>query len=165
MTQAASNLPADLAGLAALAKTDADYGRSGCHYAFFIEPGQLTAAAQLVFDKGYFLEDIAGVDTAEGIMIVYHFDRWQTCSRVVLRVIVPHGAKQVPSIASLFSGADWHERECHDFFGVHFEGHPNLKPLLLPDDLGLCPLVKEQEQRRSIHSLLPLDQLVDGGKV
>ena len=85
---------------------------------------------------------------------------YDAAQRVVLRVTVPHAAKQAPSIAAIFSGADWHERECFDFFGVVFENHPGLKPLLLPDDLNLHPLIKEKD-RRSIYSLLPLTQVVD----
>ena len=69
-------------------------------------------------------------------------------------------APSVPSIVSVFSGADWHERECFDFFGVVFENHPNLKPLLLPDDLGFHPLLKEKN-RQSLYAVLPFDQLVD----
>jgi NADH:ubiquinone oxidoreductase subunit C len=43
---------------------------------------------------------------------------------------------------------------------VEFENHPGLKPLLLPDDLDLHPLIKEKD-RRSLHALLPLAQVVD----
>jgi NADH-quinone oxidoreductase subunit C len=74
--------------------------------------------------------------------------------------MLPHAAKHAPSIAAIFSGADWHERECFDFFGVTFDNHPGLKPLLLPDDLGQHPLLKEKD-RRSIYGLLPLAQAVD----
>jgi NADH-quinone oxidoreductase subunit C len=81
--------------------------------------------------------------------------------RVVLRLTVAHGRKKAPSIEAIFSGANWHERECFDFFGVEFENHPSLKPLLLPDDLGITPLLKNQN-RRSIYSLLPLEQAVPG---
>jgi NADH-quinone oxidoreductase subunit C len=76
-------------------------------------------------------------------------------------VLASHDAPSVPSIVSIFSGADWHERECFDFFGVIFEDHPNLKPLLLPDDLGVHPLLKENN-RQSLYAVLPFDQLVDG---
>jgi len=116
---------------------------------------------RLLFEQGYFLEDIAGVDVAEGILIVYHFDRYDASGRVALRLTVPHAAKKAPSIAAIFSGADWHERECYDFFGVEFENHPDLKPLLLPDDLGIHPLLKDKD-RKSLFSLLPLRQMVDG---
>ena len=62
-------------------------------------------------------------------------------------------------MAAVFSGADWHERECFDFFGVEFLNHPGLNPLLLPDDMDAHPLIKEKD-RRSIFSLLPFSRLV-----
>jgi len=42
----------------------------------------------------------------------------------------------IPSIAHIFPAADWHERETRDMFGIHFDGHPNLVPLLLPEDMN-----------------------------
>jgi NADH-quinone oxidoreductase subunit C len=93
-------------------------------------------------------------------MLAYHFERFDRSERLVLRILVPHEDKRAPSLASVYTGADWHERECFDFFGVVFDGHPNLKPLLLPDDLGVNPLVKEQG-RKSLRAILPMELLVD----
>lgn len=155
-----NRLPAELETISAWRKSPADYARSGCRADLSVEAGQLLPAVRLLFDRGYFLEDIAGVDVEEGIMIVYHFDRYDASGRVALRLTVPHAAKSAPSIAAIFSGADWHERECFDFFGVSFENHPGLKPLLLPDDLGQRPLIKEKD-RRSIYALMPLVQVVE----
>jgi NADH-quinone oxidoreductase subunit C len=49
----------------------------------------------------------------------------------------------VPSISEVFPGANWHERETHEFFGIRFLGHPNLSPLLLPEDATYHPLRKD----------------------
>lgn len=155
-----NRLPAELESIRAWRKSAGDYARSGCHFDLYLDIDQLLPAVRLLFDHGYFLEDLSGVDVDEGIMLVYHFDRYEAARRVALRVTVPHAAKKAPSIAMMFSGAEWHERECYDFFGVVFENHPGLKPLLLPDDLDLHPLIKEKD-RRSIYSLLPLAQVVD----
>ncbi|MBI4797495.1 MAG: NADH-quinone oxidoreductase subunit C [Desulfarculus sp.] len=151
---------AQLGDIQAWCKAQGDYAKSGHHASFFLEAGQLMPAARLLFDQGYFLESIAGVDVTEGIMLVYHLNRYDRSERVALRLLVPQEDKKAPSIVSVYSGANWHERECYDFFGVVFEGHPELKHPLLPDDLGVNPLVKEQG-RKSLHSMLPLGQLVD----
>lgn len=151
---------AQLGGIEAWCKAQGDYAKSGHYASFFLEAKDLLPAARLLLDQGYFLESIAGVDASEGVMLVYHLDRYDRSERVVLRLLVPQEDKKAPSIVSVYSGANWHERECYDFFGVVFDGHPELKPLLLPDDLGVNPLVKEQG-RKSLHSLLPLGQLVD----
>jgi NADH-quinone oxidoreductase subunit C len=151
---------AGLEQIQAWRKNPGDYARTGCHANLFVEREQLLAAAQALFAQGYFMEDLAGVDVEEGILLVYHFDRFDSSRRVALRLTVPHDDKRAPSLSAVYSGADWHERECFDFFGVEFQNHPGLKPLLLPDDLGFHPLVKEKG-RRSIYSLLPLAQLVN----
>jgi NADH-quinone oxidoreductase subunit C len=156
-----SSLSEILSGVEVRGKAASDYAQTGFYAGMFIEKTQLLNVAALLFENGYFLEDVSGVDVQEGILVVYHFDRYDRSERLTVRVLTSHDAPSVPSIVSVFSGADWHERECFDFFGVVFENHPNLKPLLLPDDLGVHPLLKENN-RQSLYALLPFDQLVDG---
>lgn len=52
---------------------------------------------------------------------------------------------RVPSIAGIYPGAQWHERECFDLFGIDFEGHPDLRRILLPDDWVGHPLLKDDD--------------------
>ncbi len=154
-------LPEVLSGFEVRGKAVSDYAKTGFHAGMFIEKSELLNVATLLFENGYFLEDVSGLDVLEGILVVYHFDRYDRSERLTVRVLTSHDMPSVPSIVSVFSGADWHERECFDFFGVIFENHPNLKPLLLPDDLGFHPLLKEKN-RQSLYAVLPFDQLVDG---
>jgi NADH-quinone oxidoreductase subunit C len=156
-------LPPEIEAIPALRRSTPDPESTGCRAELTVAAGDLPAAARRLHGAGWFLEDIAGVDVAEGILLVYHFDRFEAAARVALRVIVPHDAPQAPSIAAVYPGADWHERECFDFFGVRFTGHPDLKPLLLPEDLGSHPLLKGRD-RRSLYSLLPLSRMVDVDK-
>lgn len=155
------HLPNELSKIRTWRKTLCHHATTGCHVDLALETEDLISGVQILFDAGYFLEDIAGVDLLEGIMLVYHFDRYDMSARVILRMIAPHETRTAPSITGIFSGADWHERECFDFFGVVFENHPNLKPLLLPDDLGMHPLIKTSG-RKPFYSLIPLGQTVDG---
>lgn len=162
MTRSKAYNPAEvLSRITGWNKTGLDHERTGCFGGCFLEAEHLPSAARTLLAEGFFLEAISGVDVAEGMMLVYHFDRFDTAARLALRVIVPHQEKCVPSIAGIYSGADWHERECFDFFGIRFEGHPNLKPLLLPDELGVNPLVKEQG-RKSVYGLLPFNHVAGG---
>jgi len=137
-----------------------NYSKTGFYSNYFVDTDKLLSSVNYLKESGFFLEDIAGVDVQEGIMVVYHFDRLERSERITLRTIVDHVTKTVPSIVSLYKGADWHERECFDFFGVTFENHPNLKPLLLPDDLGFHPLLKEKD-RKSLYALLDFEMLAD----
>lgn len=83
-----------------------------------------------------FLRDLCGVDhEAEGMEVVYQLWSYQLRHGVTLKVKVPTADPHVPSAASLWTAADWHERECRDMFGIVFDGHPNMVPLLLPDDM------------------------------
>lgn len=134
-------------------KTATDYGRTGSHWEVFLRTDQIEAAARAAWEEGYFLEDISVVDVQEGFLVTYHFDCWEQPGRVTFKVLVPHDNARVPTVSHIHSGAAWHERESFDFFGVVFEGHPDLKPLLLPDDLGFYPLVKKPEDRAPLQGL------------
>ncbi|MEU4022794.1 NADH-quinone oxidoreductase subunit C [Streptomyces microflavus] len=66
-----------------------------------------------------------------------------TVRRLMLRTTVPHDAAVLPSAIDVYAGAAWHERETHEMFGVTFEGHPDLTPLLLPEGFEGHPLRKD----------------------
>ncbi|MER6097943.1 NADH-quinone oxidoreductase subunit C, partial [Streptomyces sp. NPDC001728] len=63
--------------------------------------------------------------------------------RLLLRTTVPHDAPVLPTAIGVYAGAGWHERETHEMFGVAFEGHPHLVPLLLPENFEGHPLRKD----------------------
>ncbi|MGW8768972.1 NADH-quinone oxidoreductase subunit C, partial [Streptomyces sp. NPDC055815] len=66
-----------------------------------------------------------------------------TPKRLLLRTTVPHEAPVLPTAVGVYAGAGWHERETHEMFGVAFEGHPHLVPLLLPENFEGHPLRKD----------------------
>ncbi|GHB06966.1 NADH-quinone oxidoreductase subunit C [Streptomyces chryseus] len=66
-----------------------------------------------------------------------------TVRRLLLRTTVPHAAPAVPTAVEVYAGAQWHERETHEMFGVEFTGHPHLVPLLLPEGFEGHPLRKD----------------------
>ncbi|MFF1352333.1 NADH-quinone oxidoreductase subunit C, partial [Streptomyces sp. NPDC058322] len=63
--------------------------------------------------------------------------------RLLVRTTVPHEAAVLPTAIDVYAGAAWHERETHEMFGIGFEGHPHLVPLLLPEGFEGHPLRKD----------------------
>jgi NADH-quinone oxidoreductase subunit C len=92
-----------------------------------------------------YLRCLSGVDwQEEGLEVVYHLSSMTKPHTLTVKTRVTLEDPVVPSIAALYPGADWHERETRDMFGIDFTGHPNLVPLLLPDDMtDHFPLRKE----------------------
>ena len=96
--------------------------------------------------QGYrVLMDLTGVDYIEPVVrtkVVYLLHNPVTFKRVRICSYVPRqGALE--SVVDLWAGANWYERELYDLFGVHFEGHPELKRILMPDDWEGHPLRRD----------------------
>ena len=122
------------------------YQEKGFDLDVLLESDQLLPAVGIMFELGYFLESITGVDwiKEEQFEVVYDFSRYDfdRC-RTVIRVRIPRLEPHLPTITGVYTGANWHERETHDFFGIVFDGHPHLIPLLLPEDADFHPLLKD----------------------
>lgn len=100
----------------------------------------LKSRPQLRFD---FLRNISGVDyEALGLAVVYEFYSFSNKLAVQVTVQTPPGDPHVPTLTHLYAGADWHEREAAEMFGLVFDGHPNPANLLLEEDLRIHPLLK-----------------------
>jgi NADH-quinone oxidoreductase subunit C len=124
-----------------------DFGASGVHLDVLCEPDQVVDIARIMDEQGFFLESISGVDwiKEEQMEVIYDYNRYELDSpcRVVARTRIARSEPAITSIQDIHPGANWHERETHDFFGIKFEGHPYLVPLLLPEDADFHPLLKD----------------------
>jgi NADH-quinone oxidoreductase subunit C len=117
----------------------------GYHFDADLAPNQIVPAGRLLDERGFAIDAVTGVDwLAAGQMeIVYDFYHPVSVLHVVLRCRVPREGAEVPTLSEVFPGANWHERETHDFFGIRFTGHPDLSPFLLPEDADYHPLRKD----------------------
>lgn len=149
---------------APLAVADSAAWGTGRTVTALLAKDSLLPAAQALKDRGFFLEFMTALDVREGFLLTYLFSSWKEQNRIVLRVQLPAENPEVPSLSAIHSGADWHERECRDFYGVLFTDHPNMDPLLLPADMELRPLRKKPDQRRAASALLPLIQLMPSSR-
>ncbi len=83
-----------------------------------------------------FLRCLFGVDHMdEGLDVVYQLLSYEQGHEVTIRTRLSQDDPKVPSVTSVWKGANWHERETRDMFGITFEDHPHLVPLLLPEDM------------------------------
>ncbi|GAA4692890.1 NADH-quinone oxidoreductase subunit C [Phytohabitans rumicis] len=86
--------------------------------------------------------DYLGTDDRR-LHVIYQLTSMTYRRRVRLEVAVSTDNPRVPSVTSVYPTADWQERETYDFFGVVFEGHPNLTRILMPDDWEGFPQRKD----------------------
>ncbi len=93
-----------------------------------------------------FLSDITGVDrfpVEPRFELNYHLVSLARRERLRLKVRMNGSDAVVESVTSVWPGANWHEREIFDLFGVRFEGHPDLRRILMPEDWEGHPLRKD----------------------
>lgn len=93
-------------------------------------------------------------DRIEVLDHVYSLDRR---SRVTLKFDLPRSDPRLPTASTVYAGADWHERETWELFGVFFVGHPKLRRLLLPDWQEGYPMRKDAVLRARVEKPWPGD--------
>jgi NADH-quinone oxidoreductase subunit C len=94
---------------------------------------------RLAFD---YLRCLSGVDWIDDLEVVYHLWSFKHAHGVALKVRFPAGDAHVPTVSHIWTTANWHERETREMYGIIFDGHPDLRPLLLEEGLGYYPLLK-----------------------
>ncbi len=91
-----------------------------------------------------FFDFLCGVDEeADGIGVVLHVYSTRHRHHLQLRTLVPREGGALPTVSDLWFGANWHERETAELFGIDFAGHPNPVNLYLPGDFEGFPLRKD----------------------
>lgn len=110
------------------------------------------------------LRSITGVDLLEDNKLACIYDMQQipmdrptqlitTTHEFCVRIETDRDNPMIPSVASVWPTADWHEREVYDMFGVRFSGHPDLRRILCPDDWEGYPLRKDYEFPLEYHGI------------
>lgn len=77
--------------------------------------------------------------------VVYHFFSLTTSHRLRIKCNLDEDDVTIPSITSLWEAADWYERECYDMYGIHFDGHSDLRRILMYDGFEGYPLRKDYD--------------------
>jgi NADH-quinone oxidoreductase subunit C len=94
-----------------------------------------------------YLRDLTAVDwlgkKIPRFEVVYHLYSIKFRHMIRIKAEVPEEDPVIDSIVPLYAGANWHERECFDMFGIQFRGHPDMRRILLPEDWEGYPLRKD----------------------
>ncbi|MBW6509444.1 MAG: NADH-quinone oxidoreductase subunit C [Desulfuromonadales bacterium] len=140
---------------------EVDFAQRGYHLEIMLEPGQLRDFAQLLRTGNFYLSFISGLHLATGIDVSYQFANYAFPCRLLAHVSVD-ADNSLPTIADIFHGANWHERETKDFYGVIFRDHPNLKPLLLAEDMeDLKPLLKKEPALKDRAAITRVEKIAE----
>jgi NADH-quinone oxidoreductase subunit C len=108
----------------------------------------------LLHDCGFdYLCDVAGIDylnypdAVDRYGVVYSLTNSNAGERLFVKAFANDPEPELPSVVSLWRGADWMEREVYDMFGVQFIGHPDLRRILMPEESMCFPLRKDYPLR------------------
>ncbi|MGO9318848.1 MAG: NADH-quinone oxidoreductase subunit C [Terracidiphilus sp.] len=127
------------------ALADAKYDRG--ELTLTIAAGEIRAAAATVQAAGYnFFEDVTAVDwfpSTPRFQLSYHIVSHIYKERLRLRVLVDGDTPAVETITTVWPAANFYEREVFDLFGIIFDGHPNLRRIMMPDEWQGHPLRKD----------------------
>lgn len=138
------------------------FGRKALSTSLFRDNRRVVAPAEIAFDVlSYlksacdfdFLVDVCGIDYLEypnardRYGVVYALLGTQSGERVFLKTHANDPEPKLRSVCGLWRGAEWMEREVFDMFGIRFEGHPDLRRILMPEEFEGHPLRKDYPLR------------------
>lgn len=86
-------------------------------------------------------------DATDRFGVIYCVLNLSTGERLVLKTMLNEPELTLPSAVPLWKGADWMEREVYDMYGIEFEGHPDLRRILMPEEFSAFPLRKDYPLR------------------
>ena len=102
-----------------------------------------------------FLRCVSGVDYLTELETVYHFYSFEHGYKLAVKVRCPYDDPHVPTVSHLWTAANWLERETQEMYGIVFDGHPDLRPLLTEEGMGYFPL-------RKSHPLADIEEWQEG---
>jgi NADH-quinone oxidoreductase subunit C len=115
-----------------------------------------TLAVFLRDTEGFYFDSLAclsGIDAAQNFEVAYNLYSIPYHHSLCLKVAVPKTEPFVPTLSAIWATANWHEREAYDLLGIVFEGHPDLRRILMPADWVGHPLQKDYTEAELYHGI------------
>ena len=130
------------AAVAEVEASEASYAERGYHISISASKETLQNIVQFFDDEKFYFEDMLCVDYKDYLEVVYFFNNYRFLCRVKVALKVDPANPHVATMSGIFDGAAWYEREIHEFFGVVFDGNPNMGYLFLHEGIDHYPLRK-----------------------
>ena len=114
----------------------------------FVDASKIDAVALFLRDEESLQFDnlscLSGVDyDKDNLAVVYHLCSYSLGHQLVVKCLIPKSDPKIKSVSDVWAAAEWHEREAFDLVGMIFEGNPDLRRILLPEDWEGHPLRKD----------------------
>ncbi len=118
----------------------------------------LSAGRERIYELCEYIHDVlnfeqasslSGVDWETHMQMVYHLSNYYNGVMIEIEVDIPNDDLRVDSVTPIWEGANWHERETYELFGIVFDNHPQLERLLTPCDYEFFPFRKSYKLRRA----------------
>lgn len=130
-----------------LGKLAREVSVSDWHLVIEVRPGDLPEVALRLRDDETlsckYISCIIGVDYVDWMEALYLLRSQAHSIPVRIRIRLDREKPELPSVTYIWSGANWHEREAYDFFGIKFIGHPDLRRILTREDYDTHPMKKD----------------------
>jgi NADH-quinone oxidoreductase subunit D len=142
---------------------EASYELNGYNLTVDAQKGNIPDIVGFFESRSFYLEDMFCVDYVDYLEIVYFYNKYNELCRVKVALKVDADKPVAPTISNIYTMARWYEREIHEFFGVYFDGHPNLTYLFLHEAIDLYPLRKKavpvsDESKKLLNSYNPQEE-------
>ena len=131
---------------------ETDYKKQGYHVEVLLNKDQVRDFSKIMLEKEFYLDFVTAVHIESGFQAVYQFGHFEESCHINAKAETCDGT--IETICDIFHGANWHEREANDFYGIKFLNHPDLRVLILDEeDADLNPLLKNDKKLKSLEGI------------
>jgi len=138
--------------------TELQQGQVGDPWILVLPANLIRVTQVLKNDLGMnYLACLSGIDYGTVLGVVYQFRSLTARFEIMIKTLIPRENPVLPSLTDFYPAAGWFEREAYDLVGIQFQGHPDLRRIMMPDDWVGHPLRKDYQPPAEYHGI-PCDR-------